>query len=441
MNKRIIFILIGLILITGLANSEPSDLTSLVSIPEVSEIKEIEPIKKGDRLLILAPHPDDEVLACAGIIQKAVRVGANVRIAYFTNGDSNQLAFIVYEKRLTFRPGEFIHMGEVRRKEAISAMKLLGLNERNLVFLGYPDFGTFSIFRYFWQTNKPYKGLFSRASSVPYKDDLSFGAPYTGESILNDLENVIKGYRPNKIFVSHTLDVNSDHKTLPLFLEIALADLSKELPSPKIYPYLIHWNGWPLPRHYHPELPLAPPEKLGACEVGWLKNELTAEELERKHKAILCYKSQTRSSAFYLFSFARKNELFGGYPEINIGVSSSINYSISEGSLLIRINKDVDANNRLSAVVYLFGYSYKTPFGQMPKIRIITKHNKFKVLNGKKIINPQGVNLELNPTELTLKIPLSLLGDPDFMLVSLHGRAGANNVDTLGFRKVNIRRE
>jgi len=35
-----------------------------------------------DRILIIAPHPDDEVLACGGLIQQAVAVGADVRVIF-----------------------------------------------------------------------------------------------------------------------------------------------------------------------------------------------------------------------------------------------------------------------------------------------------------------------------------------------------------------------
>ena len=56
----------------------------------------LEPFSKTDRVLILAPHPDDEAIGCAGVIQQAVSSGAQVRIAYLTNGDHNQVAFMVY---------------------------------------------------------------------------------------------------------------------------------------------------------------------------------------------------------------------------------------------------------------------------------------------------------------------------------------------------------
>lgn len=409
----------------------------------------IEPIHKGDRILVIAPHPDDETISCAGILQYALRMGAQVQVVYLTNGDNNQFAFMVYEKRLTFRKGEFIHMGQVRKKEAINAMKLLGIDRRNLIFLGYPDFGTFSIFRYFWQGVKPYKSMFTRVNSVPYKDELSYGNPYIGQSILQDFEYILTSYRPTKIIVSHPLDVNSDHKTAYLFLEIALADLSSHLPRPKIYTYLIHWKGWPLPRHYHPELPLLPAQDLRDSCLQWYKYDLSEQELGRKHKAVLCYKSQTQSSAFYLFAFARKNELLGSFPEINLvpgnsavpaSVSRCVNYELAGGRLLIKIAKGKNFGNKLNTLIYLFGHSYKTPFERMPKIRIVTRSKKFKIFDGKKRLDYKEGIVSISDSEAIISVPLVLLGGPDFLLASVKKYNKEPCVDGLGFRKVNLRR-
>src|SRR5690242_7448135 len=44
--------------------------------------------KPGDRLLIIAPHPDDEALAAGGVIQRAIARGARVRIVVLTDGDA-----------------------------------------------------------------------------------------------------------------------------------------------------------------------------------------------------------------------------------------------------------------------------------------------------------------------------------------------------------------
>src|SRR2546428_6283181 len=40
----------------------------------------------GARLLVLAPHPDDEVLGAAGLIEAARRRGADVRVIVATDG-------------------------------------------------------------------------------------------------------------------------------------------------------------------------------------------------------------------------------------------------------------------------------------------------------------------------------------------------------------------
>ena len=437
------------------------------------DVGEIEAIKKSDRILILAPHPDDETIGCAGVIQQALKAGSEARIVYLTNGDHNQFAFIVYEKRLTFRRSEFIHMGLVRRQEAIDAMRLLGLGQDKLTFLGYPDNGTFTIFSRYWQAKKPFRSLLTRISRVPYKTDFSFAAPYVGESILNDLKKVILDYKPTKIFVSHPADVNVDHRALYLFLQVALWDLGRQIPKVKVYPYLVHWVGWPRPRNYHPGINLEPPQNFRDSQVKWSKIGLTPEQLERKRQAILCSKSQTSTSASYLLSFARRNELFGDYPEIELNRQVSLKervaeffafskmFAISEkgvpansklaqgqeevscaildNHLLIRVAKNEELNHTFSVVFYIFGFSNKTPFASMPKIRIITRHTRFRAYDGRQRINGALLRLDLHPRELILRVPLNMLGNPDFILLSAKAYAGKLPADATGFRKISIK--
>ena len=174
--------------------------------------KDVIDFTKDDRVLILAPHPDDEVIGTCGVIQKALKQNARVKVVCYTNGDSNELSFIVYEKRLTFKKREFLHMGEVRRKETMRAMVSLGVNPADIIFLGYPDFGTLEIFTKYWGNVTPYKGLFTRVSKVSYREAMSMNAPYVGESILKDIEKIMLEFKPTKIFVSHPGDVNRDHR-------------------------------------------------------------------------------------------------------------------------------------------------------------------------------------------------------------------------------------
>ncbi len=466
-KKRLLIFLLSILLV-GCAGLKKPDPVRWPAIPA------LEPFKKNERVLILAPHPDDEVIGCAGVIQQALRAGARVRIVYLTNGDHNELAFIVYEKRITIRQGEFVHMGKVRQEESIKAMKFLGLSENDLVFLGYPDFGTFDIFDRYWQDKKPFRDRMTRISSVPYKDNPSYGAPYQGESILSDLVKQILDYKPDKIFVSHPADVNVDHKSLYLFLQVALSDLEGQIPKPKVYPYLVHCVGWPKPRHYHPELELYPPDKFINSRINWVRSDLSFNELDKKYQAILFYKSQTQSSAFYLFSFVRENELFGDYPVLQLkpqltlkdkiisyfGASEmfresqdpeasgyddtiedkgQVSYAQADDYFIVRLDKPKKLSARFGVMLYIFGYSRNTAFAEMPKIRIITVGNRCKVFNAKKrVINP-GVGIDFGRNSLILKIPLKFLGKPDYLLTSLKAYHGNLPIDATGFRKVKIK--
>jgi len=438
-----------------------------------SGVFSLDPIKKSDRILILAPHPDDEIIGCAGVIQRALSQGAQVKIVYLTNGEHNQFAFMVYEKRPILLKGEFISLGKLRRSESVKSAELLGLSRQNLIFLGYPDFGTFAIFTQYWQSKVPFESMLTRISRVPYKDSFRFDAAYVPENILSDLKQILFSYKPNKIFVSHPADVNVDHKSLYLYLEVALADLRNLLPRPKLYPYLIHCVGWPMPRNYHPELSLMPPEKFTDSSINWQGLELAPAQLENKHQAILCHRSQTQSSAFYLLSFARKREIFGDFPDIELEKQASakektaqffgfsrmyvdagveidqelvhliqdkgqVSYAIWDNALLIHLEKEKNLNRRFTAVLYLFGYSYKLPFARMPKIRINTKYDKFQIFDGHKLIQAQGVELELNPRSLILKIPLEVLGNPDFILTAAKVYHGKLPADAVTFRKIVI---
>jgi LmbE family N-acetylglucosaminyl deacetylase len=353
-------------------------------------------------------------------------------------------------------------------------MKFLGLSENDLVFLGYPDFGTFAIFSQYWGKGKPFRDRMTRISSVPYKDNLSYGAPYQGESILSDLEKQILDYKPDKIFVSHPADVNVDHKTLYLFLQIALSDLEGRVPRPKVYPYLVHCVGWPKPRHYHPEMELYPPDKFINAGINWSRSDLTFDELDKKYQAILFYKSQTQSSAFYLLAFARENELFGDYPalqlkpqltwkdkiisyfgasemftepqdpEVSVGADrpedkGEVSFAEADDYFIVRVDKPKKLSSRFGTLLYIFGYNKNTAFAEMPKIRIITAGNRCKVFNAKKRIIGHGVRVERSRNSFILKIPLKFLGDPDYVLTSLKAYHGNVPVEATGFRKVMIK--
>lgn len=415
-NKKYLLVLIFIVL------------SFAASLCIAGDAGEIPPLAKNDSVLILVPHPDDEAIATSGLIQKALKAGARLKIVLYTNGDNNEPAFIVYEKRLTFRRGEFLHMGEVRRKETLDAMNYLGVDKNNIIFLGYPDFGTMAIFNKYWNTTKPFKSLFARSVKVPYPECLSPGAPYVGESILKDLKNIITDFKPTKIFVSHPADTSGDHRSLYLFLRVALWDLDGAIKQPQVFPYLIHYAGWPEPRGYYPDSELTPPAALS--EVLRDNLFLSPEELAIKHKCISFYKSQIEYDPPYLFTFARKNELFGDYPIIKLKESgqdnvqwqdaSGFSYAKKNGDFFVRINLKNQVGKDLGMSVSLFGYSKNMDFAMMPKIRISVGMLGMKIKDMGRTISTRNAKVSYEGNSVIIKVPLAGLGNPDYILTSVH---------------------
>ena len=402
---------------------------------------------KNDRVLILAPHPDDESIATGGVIQAALEAGAQVKVVLLTNGENNELSFIAFKKRLVLAPSEIIKMGMLRYQESVAAMMSLGLNQSDVIALGYPDFGTMEVLQKYWGPVKtPFRAMLSRKRSVPYENARSFGAPYVGESILKDIEGVLSDFKPTKVFVSHPVDVNRDHRAAYLFLKVALWDLDDKIEQPKVFPYLIHAVGWPQPRGYLPDKGLYVPSDLVKSDIIWDSFTLETEKIERKKEAIKFYVSQNKGAPQYLVTFARRNELFGDYSPVpifkqmssvpvwqqvktpeNLGASkkadeldqiAGLAYAREGNNLLIRIRLKRAIDTQMGVSIFLFGYKKGTPFGTMPKINLVVGLDGFHVKDKKKNVSLQDIQYKLTDKEMVFSIPLSALGRPDRILSS-----------------------
>ena len=83
-------------------------------------------------VLVFAPHPDDETLACGGTIAGQVRNGRDVRVVFMTDGGRPES-----ERRGPASAGTPQDMCQVRRREAERAASALGVPGQNLIFLGF----------------------------------------------------------------------------------------------------------------------------------------------------------------------------------------------------------------------------------------------------------------------------------------------------------------
>src|SRR6266550_1318895 len=113
-----------------------------MGIPE-SEAIPYEPLDlQGERLLVLAPHPDDEVIGCGGLIARHVLAGRQVRVIVVTDGaEAGEPAVREEESRLALaRLGdvvpEFLHFRDRHLDEDRDA---LGRRIRELLSEFKPD--------------------------------------------------------------------------------------------------------------------------------------------------------------------------------------------------------------------------------------------------------------------------------------------------------------
>lgn len=78
-----------------------------------------------ERVMVFAPHPDDDIIACGGSIAKHVQKGHHVSIVYLSSGEAGSLSYVPED------------LAKIREAEAARAAGLLGVAD--LIFLSNPD--------------------------------------------------------------------------------------------------------------------------------------------------------------------------------------------------------------------------------------------------------------------------------------------------------------
>ncbi|MCX6724750.1 MAG: PIG-L family deacetylase [Candidatus Shapirobacteria bacterium] len=265
-------------------------------------------LTKDDRLLILAPHIDDEVISSAGVIQEANKIGATVKIVYMTNGDENLSSLIGREKIITLNPNDFITLGEQRMNEAQKAAQILGLQQEDLIFLGYPDLGLIHLLNKNFDEKNPYNSQGTKFDYNPYHGTYKEGQNYTGSNVVENLKEILKDFQPTIIIAPHLRDQHPDHRATFQFLEKVLTE---EKIKPRVFAYFVHYPLFPSQKKLQPNQFLYPPKKLFS-QKGWFSFDITPEQENKKLEAVNQNKSQLKFLHIYnlLQSFVKRNEIF-----------------------------------------------------------------------------------------------------------------------------------
>jgi LmbE family N-acetylglucosaminyl deacetylase len=120
------------------------------------------------KVLVLAPHPDDETFGCGGTIVKILKSGGEVKVVFLTDGS---LGFPDHLGRASREKKELVVK---REEEAKSAGAILGV--KDLVFWRFHD-----------------------------------GALSVNKTSINLMKELLSSYRPDFVFTPSFLDAHPDH--------------------------------------------------------------------------------------------------------------------------------------------------------------------------------------------------------------------------------------
>jgi LmbE family N-acetylglucosaminyl deacetylase len=276
-----------------------------VAVPAAARLP---PLGAQTSLLVVAPHPDDETLCCAGVLERVAHAGGRVSVVWITSGDASELSLLLIEKTLFMTAAASRELAGRRMREARAATALLGVPAAGQLFLGYPDRGIEALLGA--HRRAPYRSRFTAAAAVPYADAVFPGHPYTGESLEEDFAAILARVRPTLVLAPSPRDRHPDHSGAGILTLRALGRLG-ELAAVRLW--IVHGGeGWPSPRGLYPGVPLTPPPCSPSAAAAAFALEPAEEDTQLA--ALRAYDTQMQTLAPFLLAFVRTTELFSAAP-------------------------------------------------------------------------------------------------------------------------------
>jgi len=250
-----------------------------------------------ESIVVFAPHPDDEVIGCAGIMMQALARGARVKVVVVTSGDGFDAAAAgVTHKRIDeVGPDDFLALSRLRQTESRSALEILGGKAEDLIVLGYPDGDLGNLYdntddkvitQQFTKKNETYSLIQNDYHTSAHGKP----APYKHSSALGDMVELLTTLHPTEIYVTDEADGHIDHRAAFWFLRDAAKQAGYK---GAFYTYLVHGlPAWPFPPGVTPNRPFESRKVEGEVAPRGLlwppptRILLTPEQAERKLKAI-----------------------------------------------------------------------------------------------------------------------------------------------------------
>ncbi|MBQ8072555.1 MAG: PIG-L family deacetylase [Clostridia bacterium] len=162
---------------------------------------------KGKKILVLAPHQDDEINLFGGLYEHFT-ADSEVYVAFSTNGDK-------------------VVTGDIRIREAAEALGHMGVDRDHIIFLGYGDTCAAWAGRHMYnhpgdQVVASFRGdteTYGAEGFTPYRQHT-----FTRDHLKADLRDLLLDLRPDAVFCID-YDYHHDHRALSLLFEEAMGEI------------------------------------------------------------------------------------------------------------------------------------------------------------------------------------------------------------------------
>ena len=155
-------------------------------------------------IVIVAPHMDDEALACGGLIAK-LPFKNRIHIIYATDGMKSPAPIMPGRDQI------LPNLGRIRMQESVEAMNVLGITEQNLHFLCLPE--------------------------AELQKNLS--------ALRNNLREKIQSIGPQHIFVPFRFDRHPDHLAIN---RTVTSDIEQGILQAQLFEYFVYYRWRLMPK-------------------------------------------------------------------------------------------------------------------------------------------------------------------------------------------------
>jgi LmbE family N-acetylglucosaminyl deacetylase len=155
------------------------------------------PVMGLAQVLVVAPHPDDEILAVGETMQQKLAEGEEVYVVFVTDGEAHDEHS--HDNNQSY--------AEIRRHESILAFESIGGDFHHALFLGFPDSHLADL------NTQVLTSKYSKRTSTPSNTKYPNSA-FTDFNLVQNLYWVVNEINPTEVYYTSPNDKHADHATV-----------------------------------------------------------------------------------------------------------------------------------------------------------------------------------------------------------------------------------